>query len=251
MFKARKYLLELLLLAAALATAIAAFAAVPAGAAEEKMTMRNRWQVEADYPKFDDEKVDEAVREWLNKLIADIMDSVKEYADVAFTERETYFDIGISYETSRPSDKAVSILFSIFTYPSGAAHPSTGTESLNFLVGDPAPLKLDDLFADPKRALEIMSDNAKPLVREYLAASADGISEKDIAELLDGEWFREGSAPNRDNYSTLVLDPQGVRVHFQQYQVVPYAFGMPEFLVTLDKLAPAGPSEKVWPKTKE
>ena len=249
--KSPKYSLDLLLQATAIAIAIIAFTAAPAGAGEEKMTMSHRWLVEAEYPRFGDEKVDEAVQEWLNKHIEDTIADAKDYVDVSFTEEEAYFNVGVTYETFRPSDEAVSILFIVFSYSSRAAHPSARAEALNFLIGNPSPLGLDDLFAEPLKALEIMSDSAKSLVREYLVANIDDISEKEMAEILDDGWFEEGSAPTRDNYLTLVLDPRGVKVRFQQYQVLPYIFGMPEFLVTLDKLAPAGPNEEVWPKTKE
>ena len=246
MSSVRRHLLELSLLAISLVTAIVAFMAVSADAGEERMTMRHRWQVDASYPKFGDQAVDSAIAEWLNQSIADIMESVKDGADVAFTEDEASFSIFIDYQTYSLSDQVLSILFNITTYPSGAAHPMNAIGTLNFFAGGSSPLRLDDLFSDPGRALEIMSDNAKPLISEYIATEGIGLSEEEIAEIIDNDWFSEGSAPTRDNFAALSLAHDGVRVHFQQYQVLPYVFGSPEFVVPLGKLAPAGPNPKVW-----
>ncbi|MCD8140790.1 MAG: RsiV family protein [Planctomycetaceae bacterium] len=62
----------------------------------------------------------------------------------------------------------------------------------------------------------------------------------------DDLWFAEGFVPTQDNYAALALVPGGVRVVFQQYQVLPYAFGMPSVFFSLDELDPAGPDLALW-----
>ena len=248
MTRVKRHLLELSLLVAALATAIAAFMPIRADAGEKRMTMTHRWEVEANYPGFGDEAVDEAVVNWLNREIADVMDSVKDGADVSYIEEGNAFSLYIDYQTYSPSDRALSVLFSVVRMHHRAVHPVTTLGSVNILAGASSPLGLDDLFADPAKALEILSKNAKPLVREYYANEVPGLTEEALTDLVENAWFDGGSAPVRDNYSVLTLARDGVRVHFMQYQIGPYVIGSSEFVVTLDKLAPAGPNPEVWPE---
>lgn len=226
-----------------LAAAVYSFAA-SAAAGEMRRKMSQTWSVEASYPEFGNKTVDEGLREWLNALIAEIMDSVKDYADVE--DAESSFSSVIEYEIVRPSEQAASVAFTIFTYPSGAAHPSAGFEVKNVLLSESRFLGLNDLFENSDLALTILAQHAPKGVMEYLHEYQPGKLTDDF-NLTEDEWFLEGSEPKRENYECLLLEPGGVRVIFQLYQVLPYIFGAPEFVVPLGALAPAGPNPKIWP----
>lgn len=247
MIKARHVAGCLLLLAICLGMLAAALRPVNAGEAERK-TLKHRWTIDAAYPQFGDDKIDAAIREWLESTITDIMEQSKGEAITMRTE--AFNENGIDYKEFQPSDDAVSVAFTVFTYPSGAAHPMTAITTRNYLRGSGKPLTLDDTFAKPDLALEILSQHAKANVKAYLKKNYPDAFENDDYSMLDEDWFMDGTAPTRDNYDTLVLEPGGVRVYFQLYQVLPYVFGLVNYFVPVEDLEAAGPNGKIWPHPK-
>ena len=226
-----------MLLAAAM---LAALFGAGAGAQEEGK-LAYAWRAEAKYPVFGDERLDRKVRGWVEKRIGQLMDEVK---DSATADYEGSWEAGLSYELSRPSAKAVSVAFIIYTYPSGAAHPSSATEILNLSTETGRELFLGDLFDDPDKALAIFAEHAPELVGALFKTE----NPKDFPDGMSDEYFfEEGFLPTRENYANLSLTPEGVRVHFRQYQILPYVFGMPAPLFSLALLAPAGPNPDIWP----
>lgn len=203
------------------------------------------WTVEASFPKLGHPIIDKKLQEWAEKNVADNVGEARDLASADFEDGA--WEYWLTYTKSEPSPAAVSVSFEGYTYPKGAAHPTGKMTVLNFATDTGEELKLGDLFQNPDKALEIFSQNGKRLLTEALRTTApDNFKTKaDIDGLV---WFDEGFKPVPENYACLELAPEGVRVVFQQYQVLPYAFGMPLAVYPLELLAPAGPSAKVWPK---
>lgn len=228
-----------LILVAALIFAVAA-----AAAGEEKVNVKYRWSVEASYPKTGMEKIDEQLQEWMEEHIALSVGEASELASADPEFSEGGWEMSTGYEVTRPSDKALSVVFETYFFPSHAAHPSGMMQAVNFSSATGEVLTLDDLFDDPDKALALFSEHAPRIVSERLTRE----HRDDFPDgLPDDAWFKDGLAPSRDNYSCLGLEPEGVRVYFQQYQILPYVFGMPDPLIPLSVLEPAGPSREVWP----
>lgn len=221
---------------------------VSAGAEEtsapgDRLTVRNSWEIDAAYPAMPNEATGETVRQWLEKLLDDLMEEQKG-ALVSQSFPEYSWTATIDYEMIKPSDNAISIVFTSVGYSKGAAHPMTTMAALNLDAATGAILTPGDLFADPDAALDIFAARAQGYALEYLKKYAGDPDDY----TLDGDfWFVEGFERDWDNYACLALEPGGVRVIFQRYQVAPYALGNPEAFFPLSVLEPAGPSEKVWP----
>ncbi len=66
------------------------------------------------------------------------------------------------------------------------------------------------------------------------------------ADIADAVLFEDGFGPTRENFRDFVLVPGGVRVIFQEYQILPYVFGLPEAFYSLEMLAPAEPRLEDW-----
>ena len=47
----------------------------------------------------------------------------------------------------------------------------------------------------------------------------------------DEDWINKGTEPSKENFSVFKLEKNAVRIIFSQYQVGPYASGMPEIVV--------------------
>lgn len=203
------------------------------------------WTVEAAFPKLGHPIIDKKIQDWAEKNVADRMNEAKDLATADYEDGA--WEYWLTYTKSEPSPAAVSVSFEGYTYPKGAAHPSGTMTVLSFATDTGEELGIGDLFQNPDKALEIFSQNAKRLLTDTLRKSApDAFPAK--ADLDSLVWFNEGFKPVPENYKCLELAPEGVRVVFQQYQVLPYAFGMPVAVFPLDLLAPAGPSAKIWPK---
>lgn len=228
-----------------LALAVLTFSSAPSRAEEGKASLSYDWAIKAEYPTFDSQAVNKLVQEWMN-------DHVEAYlADgVTMVSADPEFPTGsweadIDYELSKVSDRYASVVFSTFVSPYGAAHPMRYLDVLNLDLAKGSQLSLEDLFADPDKAVAIMSEQTPSLLIEYLRDSHPGSFPEDSDKTF---FFEEGWTPDRENYDLLGLEPGGVRVYFQLYQVVPYAFGMPNILVPLEQLKPAGPNKEIWPE---
>ncbi len=214
-------------------------------AGERSKSSKYKLTVTAQYPQFDDAVVDKSLEEWLSSTLGGIVkDNSTE--DFLLDLEDDAYEIGATYQAFHPSDKAMSVHFEIFTSASHAAHPLTQSLAISYLKGSAAPLGLDDLFADPQQALAIMAGQAKQKIMNYVETLAGEPLPEETRSMFDEDWFAEGSAPTRENYACLIPVPEGIMVKFQQYQVLPYVYGRPEYVVPLTDLAPAGPNAEVW-----
>lgn len=222
---------------------LAIFFLVPgASRAGEEAKMEFEWKVAATYPKFGDEKIDAQVVTWLQKYIADSVDEVK---DGVLPEMAGSWKMDTSHEVTRPSDRVVSIVFTSYMYPFMAAHPMSYRAALNLSIADGRQLQLNDLFEHPDKALAIFAEHAPGLLTDLLKEEQAGRLTGDIGPDF---FFKEGLAPTAENYDCLGLEPEGVRVHYQVYQILPYVFGSLAPLFPIELLEPAGPNREIWPK---
>lgn len=219
---------------------------------EKKNELLFTWEAKGFVPETENAKINGLVKAYIEETIGE---SIRENA-TQFTLDEDVLDDGkgmwsvwFDGDVSHPSDNVVSVRVDFFTFAFKAAHPLGVATVKNYRLADGAELTLDKLFRDPQKALEIMARLAPELVKEHF-------KKNNPADIIDGmdemfnSTFKGGFDPTRANYAALALEPGGVRVIFQQYQVLPYVFGMPEALVPLKDLEPAGPNPEVWPAGK-
>ena len=101
------------------------------------------------------------------------------------------------------------------------------------------PLLLEDLFVDPDLAVLQFSKAARRVLAEPDEGSEDGAG-------IPDEMLMAGTEPVEDNFRTFIVIPSGIRLHFQPYQVAPWAAGAQRVFIPLEKLAPAGPLRLLW-----
>ena len=212
--------------------------AAPSGEGE-RGKLKYTVAVAAEYPIVGVESIDGRLRDWLGEHIGDMVDSFDGIVvDPMLVDGSV--EIGVDFTVSRPSGRAMSVVFETYSFPSGAAHPMTRVDVVSFDMESGRMLGLDDIFADAGRAVRIMSAGAKAAVEREMVKKAPEFGKEDEV------WFDDGFKARRRNYSALVLEPGGVRVIFQKYQVLPYVFGMPEAFFSLEELEEAGPRRELW-----
>jgi uncharacterized protein len=97
-------------------------------------------------------------------------------------------------------------------------------------------IKPAELFREDSDWLGVLSEQSRARLREVEPFSTD-------PDLVDDDWFQEGTAPTAENFGLLLPTAEGIRVTFTQYQIGPYAIG--DFRVTVPyaalraQLAPA------------
>ena len=108
----------------------------------------------------------------------------------------------------------LSVLFTVGFYASGAAHPNSFAQVINFDLIHGKKLELAELFLPGSAYLKAVSD----------ACSAD-------LKQRERLYFAEGALPTADNYKNWNITAQGLQFSFDPYQVAAYAMG--PSLVTL------------------
>ena len=161
--------------------------------AREAGTLAN-WELVLSYPEFGHPEIDEGVKRWLDSHIQDLMARTSDGIPVDRPETRTTAEV--VYYISSPGPGAVSVLFQTILHQSGNAHSSSTLEALNFSA-DGKPLALDDLFADPDKALAIMAEQAPALLRNDIV---NDVEDRTLPNRLE-EWIAEGTKPTRRNYS--------------------------------------------------
>lgn len=177
----------------------------------------------------------------LKKFAEDMADSYEKYLAETYEEVEDKPDSYGNWEETgfftveRPNPDVISIMFNVYSY-TGGAHGGLLIDVQNYDLKSGKRLELKDLFADPDKAIAILSQISALKLRETLGEDAEE------------EMINEGTAPEPDNFANLSLLPDGVAVEFQPYQVGPWAIGQQHVNVSLEELAPAGPNPSIWPK---
>ncbi len=189
--------------------------------------------IEISYPAFGVDAVDEDIRLWVESIAATFeRELTSGFRDSEEVEK---YELTCSYRISRPSADAASILFEIWTY-TGGAHGNLDLITLNYSFITGQRLTLVDIFEDVDKALALMSATSR---EELMRRLGGGVGEQMILD---------GTQPDADNFSSLSLEPDGVRIHFQPYQVAPWAAGAQSVSMTLEQLAPARPFKRLWHK---
>ena len=151
--------------------------------------------------------------------------------DVAMSTDEFSADFTVALLT--PDLASIRLL--AYTYWSGAAHGGTALETWNFDLATGQRLALADLFSPGVDYLDaIATESRRSLLDRY------------ATDRSSRQWVKDGTQPTEANYSGWALTPDGLEITFGQYQVAPYAEGMPVVVIGWSRLAglldPAGPA---------
>ncbi len=189
------------------------------------------------YPVFDKPLVDEQIRAWAENLASHFEKGISEFIGSAAEKPENYdlWELSSTFTLEKPNPNIVSLTFSTYSY-SGGAHGNLGIDCLNFDLKSGKRLEFADLFKNPEKALEILSELSAKKLRVALGEDADE------------EMIRNGTALDLGNFYNLTLVPQGLYIEFDPYQVGPWSIGPQRVEISLEELKPAGPEALIWPE---
>lgn len=192
-------------------------------------------QITGGNPNF--EKFNQAVRGLVVKKVAEFKkDVVPEPDEEPRPENSMGSDLDVGYEIELAQDDLVSVLFTVFSYYQGAAHPNSYSEVINYDLKNGKVLKLADLFKPGAKYLQAISTYCIADLKKQSTQKGIG---------LDDSSINSGAAPSPKNYQSWTIAKKGLGINFDPYQVGPYAAG-PQFVsvpysTLKDLINPEGP----------
>lgn len=183
--------------------------------------------VEVRYPVLGVAKADECLRHWAEQLVQSFRTEIDGYDDLRYR-----YEMRVGYNISK-TPAATSVTFEIYSY-TGGAHGNLDIITQSFLNRTGESIAVADMFHDMEAALASMST--------YSYQKLD----TSLGDMHIEDMLRNGTSPDIDNFSSIALTPTGIRIHFQPYQVAPWAAGPQQIEMPLEELANADPLTTLW-----
>lgn len=187
-----------------------------------------KMQILVHYPEIYQPIIDKDSKGWAQQLVETFQSSYKEEQIV-----QNPYELDVKYTITRPSDKAISIVYVVSSY-TGGAHGNLEFIVFNYNTDTGKDIDLVDMFENVDTALQLMATQCYKKLSETLG------------DMLDETMLRNGTAPEIDNYTAVAFIPKGIRIFFQPYQVAPWAAGPQHIDMTLKELEAAKPNMIWW-----
>jgi hypothetical protein len=192
-----------------------------------------KYEIDAEYPQLSGstdpnfEKFNQTARALVTRKVSDFRKEMAPTADDEAPAESTMesmgSDLGIGYTIAMARDDLISIEFGVGSYYSGAAHPNSYTEVLNFDLKNGKVIKLGDLFKPGSKFLQTISTYSIQDLKKQSKDKGDS--------MLDDDWIERGAGPDADNYKSWTISRKGLGLNFDSYQVGPYAAGPQHVMV--------------------
>lgn len=137
------------------------------------------------------------------------------------------YDIDVSAMPKFGSRDFVSIMITISAYY-GGVHPDTTSYNFNFDLAHSKELRVSDLFIPKSNYLSALSKYGREILMSQW-------SDED-KELLDLDLVQQGTAPELENFHTVIPDDYGLTITFDAYDVDAYAGGPHEVTIPYARL---------------
>jgi hypothetical protein len=172
-----------------------------------------------------------AFNQRLNDLVSGEVDAFRQsFQELPLTPNSNGSFLEVTYTTVSQVGDLWSFKFDFSFYADSAAHPGLNSRTLNYDLSQGRELSLSDLFVPDSDFLE--------KIAEYCL---NELSKQPYADAV----FLEGAQPTPENYRNWNIEPGGIMITFDAYQVAPGASGPQEIVVPYAELSsilnPEGP----------
>ena len=178
------------------------------------------YEADIDYPVFEKEPL-------LNAQVSDIVQKNLEAFNSEFFSAEApaypqAFEFDIDSSSVYEDTNHISFLLTVYQF-TGGAHGSTTIIPITYSKQTKKLLSLEEAVQPARKDwLATLSTEA----RKQLNAQ---VKKQNFSS--DEDWINRGTEPTKENFAIFKLEKNSVRIIFSQYQVGPYASGMPEIVV--------------------
>jgi hypothetical protein len=202
-----------------------------------------RYSLSASYPQLSliasasDHSINTAVASFINTICEQWRSESIATAKIKREMREQFKsaawdDLSISYGVTMNTRNLFSVQFSISTYGAGAAHPNSVTRTLNFRRDSGAQLGLTEIFRPASDYLNTLSTYCIADLEQQVHKGSGPSGEAES----HNSWIATGAGPSYQNFERFVLEPGGLRIFFDPYQVDCYAAGRYEVYIPVASL---------------
>lgn len=178
--------------------------------------------VDAVYPITGNEVVDPVLKDFAQKQVDQFKKSAPEVpADASYKQNSIY----LTFTNTKlfEKDHYQSFQFDITTY-TGGAHGNTVSETMTFNMDSATPIMLADIFKPNSNYLKKLSEIARSSLNQEMPDA-------------DQQMLNSGTTPTPENYSRWTFDNNNLVIHFDPYQVAPYAAGLQSVSIDLSTLS--------------
>lgn len=178
------------------------------------------YEADIDYPVFEKEPL-------LNAQVSDIVQKNLEAFNSEFFSAEApaypqAFEFDIDSSSIYEDTNHISFLLTVYQF-TGGAHGSTTLIPIT--------------YSKQTKKLLSLEEAVQPARKDWLATLSTEARKQLNAQVKkqkfssDEDWINKGTEPAKENFAIFKLEKNSVRIIFSQYQVGPYASGMPEIVV--------------------
>ncbi len=149
--------------------------------------------------------------------------------DTQITTEDKY-PLSAEYTVVQANEDFVSVLFTYSGYQ-GGAHGYQNIFSLNYDVKNKKLVYLRDIFKGQADQIGFISGESRKKLLEKLLPkvvykeSFEKLVFKNDEDTNLAQMIYDGTAPETDNFKVYTFTPTEVAFYFNEYQVVPYAYG--------------------------
>ena len=178
------------------------------------------YEADIDYPVFEKEPL-------LNAQVSDIVQKNLEAFNNEFFSAEApaypqVFEFDIDSSSVYEDTNHISFLLTVYQF-TGGAHGSTTLIPITYSKQTKKLLSLEEAVQPARK------DWLAPLSTEARKQLNAQVKKQKFSS--DEDWINKGTEPTKENFAIFKLEKNSVRIIFSQYQVGPYASGMPEIVV--------------------
>jgi hypothetical protein len=164
----------------------------------------------------------------MDAFVSKTVSGFKQDASQALDAQTGGSSIDIRFTTPLVSGKAISLLYTVYVYYAGAAHPNSYSVTFTYDLAKKQMLVLRDLFKPGADYLDPISAYCTTELKKTLADA----------------FLEDGASPKEDNYKNWMLQLDGLQFQFDPYQVGPYAAGPQKVVIPMsvikDIILPGG-----------
>ena len=154
------------------------------------------------------------------KFFNDIQSKLKDYND-SFPDIETKFVANVDFDIKKNSDNILSIMVTYYKY-AGGAHGYYENVAYNIDIRNGKFLKLKDLFKEEVDYKNVINEEIRRQIEELIKLDEENKGVYEFKSISDNQKF--------------YIQDDNLVIYFDLYEIAPYAAGIPEFIINVDKI---------------
>ena len=164
--------------------------------------------------------INDEITNSIMKFFNDSQKQAKEYND-ALPEVENKFVANVDFDVKKNSDNILSILIKYYKY-AGGAHGYYENVAYNIDIRNGKFLTLDDLFKEDIDYKNVINEEIRIQIEELIKSDEQNKGVYEFKSIEDKQKF--------------YIQDDNLVVYFDLYDIAPYAAGIPEFMINVNKI---------------